>query len=169
MQFFYIICINICYFSTIFYFSWHRPRLTQVSSTLCSCSISMPRKTRTLIARLAGNGHYDGNSFDVLASAMPLWPPRFRLPGAQNVWWNLTVTLLCNRRFHANSSQAVIQWSPKYHRNRFTRSASRHLITAECSMRCCYTTAVILWQPIRNTICRGGGHRLCNVATQISS
>ena len=54
-----VFCINICCFLTRFHFlvpRWHR--LTHVSSKMCMCSISTPRKTRMFTVRLIGNGQY---------------------------------------------------------------------------------------------------------------
>ena len=73
-------CINICCFSTRFYFfvpQWHR--VIQVSSKLCMFLISVPHKTSTFGVRLYDQ--YQGNGFavEVLKLVMPKFKLRSRL------------------------------------------------------------------------------------------
>ena len=94
--------INICCFPTMFTFyctTWHG--LAQFSSKLCMCSISTPHKIRTFTVRLAGNGHYQGNGFAVLALAMPVDHPnvaatilRISFPGDQKAILNLLKNII---------------------------------------------------------------------------
>ena len=70
---FLILIVDVVLLHFIFFIPrWHR--LTQISSKLCMYSMSTPHKSRTFTVPLAGNGHYQGNSFALymLAFVMPL-------------------------------------------------------------------------------------------------
>ena len=56
-------CINICCFSTRFYFLYHIGTVLHVSSKLWIFLISTPHKTRALTVRLAVTTRYQGNGF----------------------------------------------------------------------------------------------------------
>ena len=58
-----VFCINICCFSTRFYFLYHSGTVIQVSTKLWMFLISTPHKTRTFTVRLAVTTKYQGNGF----------------------------------------------------------------------------------------------------------
>jgi len=58
-----VFCINICCFSTRFYFWYHNGTVIQVSWTLWMFLISTPHKTRTFTVRFAVTAKYQGNGF----------------------------------------------------------------------------------------------------------